>query len=613
MRAAFFPSTAGPSAVLSTNAETEPRPLGSGWRFFHAYCLLAFLCLLLIGCGGSSQANIPAFREAAEEVGISHSHFNGATGSWYMPEIVGPGGALFDYDSDGDLDVYLVQGWSTDPAKTHKDTKYPLPAGWTPGNRLFRNELLPEGKLRFTDVTQKAGVGHVGQCNGAAVGDYDNDGDLDLFVACYGPEVFYRNNGDGTFSDVTAQAATSDPQWSVSATFADYDRDGDLDLFHNNYLNFSIGINKVCTAPTGGLEYCGPNSYGRLPDRLYRNEGNGRFTEVSESSGVGLAAGPGLGVVAADFNRDGWPDFYVANDGAANFLWVNQRDGTFKEAALRLGAALPHSGLARAGMGVSVADVDEDGDDDIIVTNLFKEGSTLYRNTGTGEFFDTSAEFGLNESTKGSTGFGVGWFDYDNDGLLDLFMANGAVNTVESQAGTPYPYLMKNLLLHNEGHGKRMRVANDDAAVVMNHMGVARGAAFGDIDNDGDTDVLVTYNNGATRLLLNQAGNRRHWLQVKLEMPKTNRFAYGAYVDLLRFGQKPLRRRCQTDSSYIVASDVRLHFGLGDKPRVEGIIVHWPDGSSEKWDQVGIDKLITLRQGTGVGQTSRPVRTSATP
>ncbi len=273
----------------------------------------------------------PLFRDAAAELGLKFQHFTGATGQLFMPEIMGAGGALFDYDGDGDLDVYLLQGTLLDKTKQPKDALFPAPTIHWPGHRLFRNELVPTGRLGFTDVTQQAGVGHVGYGMGVAVGDYDNDGDLDLYVTHFGPNLLYRNNGNGTFADVTREAGVDDPRWSASAAFLDYDRDGDLDLFLTNYVDFTLKGNKKCYAPTGEPDYCTPAAYRPVPDRLFRNEGNGKFTDATQVAGISAADGPGLGVVSADFNSDGWLDIYVANDGAANLLWINKGNGTFEE------------------------------------------------------------------------------------------------------------------------------------------------------------------------------------------------------------------------------------------------------------------------------------------
>ena len=566
-----------------------------------------FLELLLSGLAGelaspvfAHPSPVPLFRDVAEEVGLKFHHFTGATGEFYMPEIMGSGVALFDYDNDGDLDVYLIQGATFDPAQDPRHAKFPPPAGWKPGNRLFRNLLSETGKLQFVDVTEQAGVGHVGYGMGVAVGDYDNDGFQDLYVTNFGRNVLYHNNGDGTFTDVTAKAGVDDPRWSTSAAWVDYDRDGHLDLFVANYLDFTVKGNKHCFAPTGERDYCTPKMYQPVPARLFHNRGDGTFEDVTEAAGIGAAIGPGLGVVCADFNGDGWPDIYVANDGSAAHLWINQRNGTFKEESLLAGAAYSVDGLPQAGMGVTVGDFDGDGDEDIFKTNLTNEGANLYVNDGRGNFYDASAEFGLLLPTFPYTGFGTEWFDYDNDGRVDLFIANGAVNRKESLRRSPYPFGQPNQLFHNEGQGKKFREMSAIAGPAFATSEVSRGAAFGDIDNDGAIDIVVTNNNGAVRLLLNQSRflNRNHWLLVRLEAVHGNRFGVGAKVEVRQRGRK-LLRRAHADASYLSANDIRVHFGLGEDAKIEEITVHWPSGECEAWNRIQADRIVTIRQGSG--------------
>jgi len=536
----------------------------------------------------------------AEEVGLKFHHFTGATGEFYMPEIMGAGVALFDYDNDRDLDVYLIQGATFDPAQDPRHAKFPPPAGWKPGNRLFRNLLSETGKLQFVDVTEQAGVGHVGYGMGVAVGDYDNDGFQDLYVTNFGRNVLYHNNGDGTFTDVTAKAGVDDPRWSTSAAWVDYDRDGHLDLFVANYLDFTVKGNKHCFAPTGDRDYCTPKMYQPIPARLFHNRGDGTFEDVTEAAGIGAAIGPGLGVACADFNGDGWPDIYVANDGSAAHLWINQRNRTFKEQSLLAGAAYSVDGLPQAGMGVTAGDFDGDGDEDIFKTNLTNEGANLYVNDGRGNFYDASAEFGLLLPTFPYTGFGTEWFDYDNDGRVDLFIANGAVNRKESLRRSPYPFGQPNQLFHNEGQGKKFREMSAIAGPAFATSEVSRGAAFGDIDNDGAIDIVVTNNNGAVRLLLNQSRflNRNHWLLVRLEAVHGNRFGVGAKVEVRQRGRK-LLRRAHADASYLSANDIRVHFGLGEDAKIEEITVHWPSGECEAWNRIQADRIVTIRQGSG--------------
>jgi hypothetical protein len=563
--------------------------------------LLAFLSCAFIGLYAFpvQPSATPIFRDAATDAGLRFRHFTGATGEHFMPEIMGSGAALFDYDNDGDLDVYLVQGA---PLDNTRPPLFPLPASSKPGSRLFRNMLSETRRLQFIDVTEKAGVRYEGYGMGAATGDYDNDGFLDLYATAFGHNVLFHNNHDGTFTDVTAVAGVGDDRWSTSAAFLDYDGDTYLDLFVGHYVEFTVAGNKRCYAPTGEPDYCTPIAYKPVPSRLFRNLGNGTFADVTERSGIGSSYGPALGVVCADFNGDGRTDIYVANDTAANHLWLNEGDGTFREGALEAGAAYNMDGIAKAGMGVTADDIYGDGTIAILVTNLTREGATLFRGNGAGLFEDVTARYALSETTFAFTGFGTQWFDYDNDGRLDVFIANGAVTIIESMRGTAYPYAQRNLLFHNQGRDRPFQETGQLAGAAFQQTAVGRGAAFGDIDNDGDIDVLVTNNNGPVRLLRNELGSRQHWLEVRLEASKNNRLGIGARVALLREGEEPLWRRVHTDGSYLSASDVRVHFGLGTRSNITGVLVHWPDGSKERWDHVQADRIVVLHQGSGQAQ-----------
>ena len=549
--------------------------------------IVALVPALVLAVAAAQAPEPPLFVESAATTGLVFTHVNGAAGRYYMPEVMGAGLALFDYDNDGDLDVFLVQGG-------------PLAAGpASPTSRLFRNDLAG-GRLRFTDVTERAGVGLRAYGMGAAVGDYDGDGDLDLLVTAFGPETLFRNNGNGTFTDVTKEAGVGDSLWSTSAAFVDHDRDGDLDLFVANYLDFTIAGNKLCHDSVGARDYCTPRAYRPVPDRFYRNEGNGRFVEATESAGISKADGAGLGVSVGDYDGDRWLDLYVANDATPNQLWINWRDGTFVDEGPPSGAALNAAGNPEGSMGIASGDYDADGDEDLFVTNIAGETFALYRNDGSGTFDDERVRAGVARPTAAFTGFGTDWFDYDNDGWLDLFAANGAVNIVESQRGQPMPYRMRNQLFRNQGASPRdVRFEETSAAggPAFATMDVARGAAFGDLDNDGDTDIVVTNNNGAVKLLLNQAGKAQHWLQVRLEQPTGNRFGFGARVGVERTGKPTLWRRVKTDGSYLSASDVRVHIGLGPAPAFAAVVVQWPDGQTERWTDVRADRLVTLRKG----------------
>ncbi len=528
----------------------------------------------------SPPTSAALFSDASQESGLRFTHVNGGSGKFYLPEIMGPGVAVFDYDLDGDLDVYFLQG------------KPLTGTGISSGNRLFRNELVPTGKLWFADVTAQAGVGHTGYGMGAAVGDYDNDGYPDLFITNFGSNVLYHNNGDGTFTDATKHAGVGDSRWSTSAAFVDYDRDGRLDLFVSNYLNYNIALNKPCYAPTGELDYCNPSIYDGLPSRLFRNEGNGKFSDVTGPSGIGSAIGKALGVVCFDYDRDGWIDIYVANDGVANHLWRN-RNGRFEEVALFSGVAYSADGKAQASMGVDAADAENNGIEHLFVTNLIHETNNFYRNDGAGNFVDAILNSGMAPASRAVTGFGTRFFDYDHDGRLDLFVANGAVTVMDGQRGTPHPFRQSSHLFRNEG--------KNYAQVLQFAPEVSRGAAFGDIDNDGDIDIVVTNNNGPARLWLNQAGSRSPSLQIRLEGVRSNRQGLGARAGVVRRGKPTLWRRAQTDGSYLSASDSRIHFGSVDASEVSEIIVEWPGGDRETWAvQVAGKKFVTLRQGSGL-------------
>jgi hypothetical protein len=531
------------------------------------------------------------FRDVAAVAGLRFRHTNGSRGQLYLPEIMGAGGAFLDYDDDGDLDVLLLQGQPLGAARS----------GAMP--RLFRNDLRSTNgrtALQFTDVTTGAGfmAGDYGM--GIATGDYDNDGDTDVYLTNYGVNRLYRNDR-GRFTDVTPTSGggLDDPRWSTSASFTDYDADGDLDLFVVNYVNFSISDNKVCSDPTGLRDYCGPLQFRPSPDRLFRNNGNGTFTDVSEASGISAAVGAGLGVVGADLDGDGRQDFYVANDGSANHFWRNKEDGTFEDAALLAGLAFNADGEPEGSMGIAVGDPDEDGDLDLFVTNITGESHAFYENLGGGRFDDRRLRTGLATLTRPYTGFGTGWFDADNDGVLDLFVANGAVTVLEALRGDAFPFRQRNQLLRNSGG--RFEDASAGAGPILAVEEVSRGAAFGDVDNDGDVDVLVTNNNGPVRLLLNDGAPASSGFSVRLQGVAGNTQGIGARVGLARMDGTVRWRVVHTDGSYLSASDPRVHFGGIPADEPVSVIVEWPRGSRERWDQVraNMGRTLTLRQHTG--------------
>jgi len=542
----------------------------------------------------------PPFRDASAGIGLHFEHVNGAEGEYHLPEIMGAGGAMFDYDSDGDLDILLIQGGTL--------VKEPggRPAAGTP--RLFRNDLVDSGspgrKLGFTDVTDRTGFAAGDYGMGAASGDYDNDGDPDLYLTNYGPNRLYRNDGRGRFTDVTLAAgqALRDPRWSSSASFTDYDADGDLDLFVANYVDFSVADNKICTDPTGIRDYCGPRQFRPAPDHLFRNNGNGTFTDVTEDSGLAQSPRAGLGVAGADLNGDRRQDFYVANDADANRLWLNKGDGTFEDVGLLAGVAFDSEGRPEGSMGIAAGDPDNDGDVDLFVTNITRETHAFYENRGSGLFEDRRLATGLAALTRPYTGFGTEWLDYDNDGRLDLMVANGAVTMIEALRGDPSPFRQVNLLLRNTGG--RFGDASAAAPAVFGVAEVSRGTAVGDIDNDGDVDVLVTNNGGPARLLLNESQRNIRGTSVRLVGVADNAQGLGARVGLLLEDGTIVWRRAHTDGSYLSSSDPRVHFGDVGRPSAD-FVVEWPRGSRETWTDVAVDRVVTLKQGTGKPEQRR--------
>jgi hypothetical protein len=568
-----------------------------------------FLLLPLLGlclsCKTSPPHRAPLFEDIAQKRGIDFWQYSGATGEYFLPEVMGSGGALIDYDNDGDLDVFLVQGYPADP---QGKALVPVPAGWKPGNRLFRNNLNPSGKLSFTDVTESAGLGHADQGMGVAAGDYDNDGYTDLYVTNYGSNILYHNNGNGTFTDVTAAAGVASSGWSTSAAFIDYDRDGLLDLAVVHYVVFFGG---PCYLPQGPKDYCGPKPFKRTVTQLFHNLGNGRFKDVTVEAGLNAKSGPGLGILTGDFGTDGYPGFMVANDGAPNHLWISSprtpqskpNDRVFHEEGLTHGLAYASDGQARAGMGIAAGDIYGDGGEAVIVTNLPTESFTVFQRQPNGEFVDATEQSGISPISLPYSGFGVGLFDMENRGLLDFFSANGAVAAMATEQGEKFPYRQRNLLLRNRGRGKGFEDVTASAGPALQPLEVSRAAVFGDVNNDGGTDILVTTNNGPAHLLLNTVPDRGHWILVHLEGVRTNRSGYGSVVELVRKrGTKSgtsVRRYARGDGSYLAANDPRVHFGLGKDTEVDRIQVHWLAGECEAWPQTAVDRIVNLREGTG--------------
>lgn len=548
------------------------------------------------GGGGGGPSRAP-FSDVTAEVGLDFVHTNGMSGRLYFVEMMGAGGALFDYDRDGDLDVYLVQGGRLEPGRAPDSTVF---------DQLYRNDLEVRADgtrlLHFTNVTQESGIRAGGYGMGVATGDYNNDGWVDLYVLNWGGNQLWRNNADGSFTDVTEASGTDDARWSTAASFVDFDLDGWLDLVVVNYNAYTLEGDQPCYAESGRRDYCSPHTYPAEQDRLLRNRGDGTFEDVTLESGLAGAYGPGLGVVAADFDLDGWPDIYVANDQAENILWMNRGGERFENMAAAGGAAVNAIGEAEASMGVNAADFTGDGQEDLFMTHLAGETNTLYVNLEGGLFEDRSRMSGLAVPSRIYTGFGVAPLDYDNDGWLDLFIANGAVTLIPEQAdrGEPLPLRQTDQLFRNLGEGRFVEVTTD-AGAPFGVAEVGRGVAYGDVDNDGDTDLLVLNNNGPARLLLNEVGQDRPWVGLRLLGAERARDRLGARVAVFRRGRPPLVRRVHVDGSYASAQDPRVLIGLGGDPSYDSLRVRWPGGKVEVWNRLEIRRYHTLVEGQGRG------------
>ena len=574
--------------------------------------------LILLTC---VSANVQ-FVDVTKEAGIDFRHVNGAEGDYHLPETLGAGGAFFDADNDGDLDIYLVNSGN-----------WPGSAAAQKHSALYQNN----GDGTFTDITAAAGVGNRGNYGqGVACADYDNDGDTDIYVTNFGPDVLYRNNGDGTFTDITAHAGIGDAAWSSSACFLDYDRDGHLDLFVVNYLHYSLD---AVYRPCGEGEtrtYCHPSLFEGAPDRLYRNNGDGTFTDVSQEAGVGniggMFHGKGLGVVSADFNNDGAPDLYVANDDTRNDFFYNNGDGTFSEISLLAGCAYSFNGVAQAGMGIAAGDYNGDGALDIFVTNLSYETNALYRNNGDGTFTDVIYEARLGKESYLYVGFGTGFLDVDNDGWLDVFVANGHIIDNIAETHDVLTYAQPNQLFRNKGDGTFQEIS-ETAGPYFHRAQVSRGSIFGDYDNDGDVDILVTQSNGPATLLRNENGNKQNWLRIKPVGTVSNRDGIGARV-LLTIGEmardRPAPYGLQADemerdepsfddlsqqirdvnpgASYLSSHDARLHFGLGENTNVNRLEIRWPSGVVEVYENLPVNQEHVLTESSGSSRFERAPR-----
>ena len=526
-----------------------------------------------------------SFRDVAVSRGLDFVHVNGASNDKYFPEIMGSGGLFLDVDNDSWLDLFLVDGGSfADPAVARFAR-----------HRLYRNR----GNGFFADVTAASGIRHRGYGMGACAGDVDNDGLIDLYVTNVGPNVLYRNGGSGRFTEIADAGGAAGDSWSTSCAFADVDRDGYLDLFVTNYVDAQSGPNRFCgvSGPPPIRDYCHPLIYPPLTNALYRNTRRGTFEDVSASSGVAGHRGNGLGVAVSDIDEDGWPDVFVANDSMPNFLFHNQRNGTFSEIAALAGVAVSADGKAKAGMGTAFADFAGTGRPGLIVTNHETEMHSLFVNLGATLFSDVTLRSGLGPATRPYVGFGVAFLDYDNDTRLDIAIANGHVMANAGQLRAGAKYAQRNLLLRNAGERfiDLKAAAGPGFAIEL----VSRGLAAGDIDNDGDVDLLVTNNGAAANLLLNEGGSAGNAVLVRTIGAKSNRSAIGARL-LLSVGQRRHLREVQSGTSYLGQNDLRVHFGLGQAARADRLEIRWPSGATETVENLPANQVYTVREGKGV-------------
>jgi hypothetical protein len=540
----------------------------------------------------SSEPRTPVtFTDVAGSAGIKFQHDNAASPEKYLIETMGSGCGWIDYDQDGLLDFYLVNG-----AATHVySPNHPLRSA------LYRNN----GDGTFTDVTGKAGVGAEGLFGmGVAVGDYDNDGFPDLFVLGYGRCILYHNNGDGTFTDATTRAGVENSgRWASSAAWFDYDNDGRLDLVIANYVDWSPERNFYCGDQGPGMRsYCHPDDFRGQPPTLYHNNGDGTFTDVSKSSGLGLKGNNGLGVVTFDYDNDGWQDIFIANDHMPNFLFHNNRDGTFREVGYAAGVAVSADGLFEAGMGTDAADATGGGRMDLTVTHLDMQLARFYQNLGDQTFDDATLRSKIGYATYHMSGFGTRFMDYDNDGARDLFIANGHVLDNIQRYHADTRYAEPKLMFRNNGHGVFENVS-DRLGADFQLPRVSRGAAVADFDNDGDLDILVNNNGQAPQLLRNDGGNSNHWLEILLIGTRSNRDGVGARVKLSA-GSLVLYDQRKGGMSYQSAQDPRLHFGLGPHSNVDAIEIVWPNGSVTKLANLKGDQIIAVKED--VGNVERP-------
>ena len=555
--------------------------------------LLAAVSLVAAACGTGTPAPEPRdaaagapeappwFEEVSSASGLLFVHRSGHDTRYLLPEIMGGGGALFDFDGDGYLDVLLVQSGSL-----------AAPPATPAGHRLFRNR----GDGSFEDFSEPSGIASVaGYGMGVAIGDFDNDGHPDIYITNLGANVLLRNDGRGRFTDVTATAGVAGSGWSTSATFVDVDADGHLDLFITRYLEWSREAERECYSATGIIDYCSPRNYDTpTADLLFRNNGDGTFADVSRAAGIGAAVGNGLGVIADDVDGDGRIDIFVANDATPNHLWRNLGGWRFEETAMLAGVAIDQDGAPKAGMGVHAADVDDDGDNDLLVVNLDTESDSFFRNEGR-FFVDATTSVGLRVLSRRFTRFGVAMLDFDNDGVLDLYEASGRVG-LQSGTFSDDPYAEPNLLFRGVPGGRfEEQLPRGGTSPLL--VATSRAAAFGDIDNDGGIDILVVNRDAPPHLLRNAAPNRGHWLSLRV-VDQHGRDSLGAALHIDIAG-RTVRRELRSGYSYLAANDPRVHVGLGALRQVDAVTVQWPDGLRERFGPFEADRIVEVRRDKG--------------
>ena len=536
----------------------------------------------------SSTETTVRFVDATRDAGIAFQHINGASPDKHLVETMGSGAAFFDYDNDGWIDLFLVDGGSLADAAVARRARH----------RLYHNR----GNGTFEDATMRSEIAHREYGMGACAGDYDNDGWVDLYITNFGPNTLYRNRGDGTFADVTSTARVGSPLWSTGCAFADLDRDGDLDLFVTNYVDAKATHSPFCgNAARKTRFYCHPLIFNPLPNLLYRNDGMGVFTDISMASGVGALTGNGLGVVVTDYDGDRWPDVFVANDSVPNFLFHNT-GGRFAEVGLASGVAVAIDGKARAGMGVDAGDYDGDGRFDFVVTNLDYETHSLFRGLDKGLFAYATSEAGIGFATLPFVGFGAAFVDVDNDAQLDIAVANGHImdNAPEVRSGATYA--QRNLLFRNSS-GRRFTEIGRSAGPGFALEKVSRSLATADVDNDGDVDLLISNNGQTADLLRNDGGKGGNAVLVRVVGVASNRDGIGTQLRLTAAGRTQLRE-VRAGSSYLGQNDLRQHIGIGSATRIDSLEVRWPSGRTDTLTSIPVNHVVTIREGGGVIQAT---------